>query len=485
MPRWEFVSPLAGGANGIAAGRQFIHSDHIVQSAMWLSSDSTIFHYFPDTDGYAVLPSSGAGSMGSHTCGAASPWSTGATIGTSSLTASSGTTSTITTGQTLAKNLAGWPIHIVSGPNAGQTLTITSNTVGASAVITVPTQSVAFSNQTQFRLGTPRWYVLFATTGAPSFRVYDYATHTWTALSATGLPTWGGSGVNGESKLIATPSWAGTAYGSFATGTATSATSTTLVNSAKSWTSGQWVNCQIRITGGTGAGQIRTITANDATSVTVATWTVTPDNTSTYSIEGNDDFLYLMGNNAVTLYRYQISTNTWTTLSPVSARAGAPGSSGGMSASWIRAATDASWTNENSIINGRRIYSLRGGFSSALDYYDIAANTWVSGVTYSPTYGTQAPLFHAHIGSDIYCCWSSSTARPHWHVLNLITLELRPIAAMPVRDINRMPVATTNTVVGNHSFPVRFTDEVGNIFWFIYSVYPTGNNAPVMRYMVY
>ena len=86
----------------------------------------------------------------------------------------------------------------------------------------------------------------------------------------------------------------------------------------------QWCNYQVRITAGTGIGQVRTITTNTATTLTVPTWTVTPDVTSVYAIEANDDFIYLFGNNAVTAYRYSISAGTWTTLAPTTARASAP-----------------------------------------------------------------------------------------------------------------------------------------------------------------
>ncbi len=90
-----------------------------------------------------------------------------------------------------------------------------------------------------------------------------------------------------------------------------------------------------------------------------------------------------MGNSAVTLYRYDIAANTWSTLAPAAARAAAPGLA--LSAHWVFGVTeDALWANESGIINGRRIYSFRGGGSSVLDYYDIAANTWVSGVSYAP-----------------------------------------------------------------------------------------------------
>jgi hypothetical protein len=95
-----------------------------------------------------------------------------------------------------------------------------------------------------------------------------------------------------------------------------------------------------------------------------------------------------MGNNAVTMYRYSISGNTWSTLSPTAARSAAPGL--GMSAHWIHSVTDTRWTNENSIINGQRIYSFRGNTTTHLDYYDIAANTWVSIVPYAPAQETFA-----------------------------------------------------------------------------------------------
>ncbi len=94
-------------------------------------------------------------------------------------------------------------------------------------------------------------------------------------------------------------------------GFATSSTNTTLVDNTKSWTSSQWINLQIRIVAGIGAGQIRVITANDATSVTVAAWTVNPDVTSIYLIEGDDNAMYLLGNNAVTIYKYSISGDSW------------------------------------------------------------------------------------------------------------------------------------------------------------------------------
>lgn len=108
-------------------------------------------------------------------------------------------------------------------------------------------------------------------------------------------------------------------------GTTTSATGTTLTCSTKTWTVNNWYNYQVRITAGLGIGQIRTITSNTATQLTVsAAWTTTPDATSEFELTANDDFIYLLGNNAVTMYRYSISGNTWSTLAPTTARSAAP-----------------------------------------------------------------------------------------------------------------------------------------------------------------
>jgi hypothetical protein len=157
-----------------------------------------------------------------------------------------------------------------------------------------------------------------------------------------------------DGKLITTPSFINNDYEVFATGTATAGGASTLTNAAKSWLTNQWANSQIRIVSGTGAGQIRTIASNTGTVITTsASWTTNPDATSVYNIEGNDDFLYLLGNNAVTMYRYSISANTWTTLAPTAARAGAHGVGG--TADWIDAVQQSDWqdgTYGNHLQNG-------------------------------------------------------------------------------------------------------------------------------------
>lgn len=464
LKRWEQVTPAPVAS---AAGASVASSRHFRQQQLFLRNNTEAYLYNPNEDGWVQLPGPAlAGTFGAGSSSVAGSWSTGTTVAASTLTATGGSTTTIITNQTIVRSLAGYSVHIVSGPNAGVTLAIVSNTIGANAIITVAAQASAFTSSTVYRLCTPVWYVLGAgTLASGSFRKYDFATNTWTTLTNTGLPATIGT----DGKLVMTPSWYDNDYEVLASGTATSATSTTLVNSGKSWTASQWVNSQIRIVSGTGAGQIRTITANDATSVTVATWTITPDATSVYQITGNDDFIYYMGNNAVTLYRYSISANTWSTLSPVAARAAAPGA--GLSANWIRQVTDSTWTSENSIINGRRIYSFRGGATTAIDYYDIATNTWVSGISYGPateTFGTGSK--YTYYGDFIYV---QKDVTNRWFKFS--------VPGQFMDGWNTMPVVQGAAIVGDTCFDIEYKDGATEIVY----IYMLMNTSTLMfRQMV-
>lgn len=353
------------------------NSGHIIQAA----SASSFWLYEADNDGWAQLPNSGAtGTFAAGSCGEYRKH--GAMGGTFTQTATAGTTTTITTNRTIVRSLAGKTIRVIAGSGMGYEGTVLSNTLGANAVITVTVASaVAFDATTQFQVFSGSLWFFNAGTTAVGFSVFDLATNAWTARSVTGLPTaWGTTG-----QLVST---IGMAAGAFATGTATAGAASTLTNSGKSWATNMFANFQIRITGGTGKGQIRKIASNTGTVITVSSaWTVTPDATSVYAIEGDHDAFYLMGNNAVTMYKFTVSTNSWATLAPVAARSGAM--AGGGTAEWIDSVTG--WDNETQVPhysttifkqNGRYIYSFRGGATSTLDVYDIAGNTWISGVAY-------------------------------------------------------------------------------------------------------
>ena len=170
---------------------------------------------------------------------------------------------------------------------------------------------------------------------------------------------------------------------SLACGVATSGSATTLVNSAKTWTVNQWTNFQVRIVSGTGAGQISKIASNTATTLTIPSG-ATIDNTSVYEIEPCEDYIYLAGNNAVTMYRYSISGNAWTVMAPTVARSGAPTT--GMCLDFVGETGNIIWGDESNIQDGRYLYSLRGAAGALIDRFDIAGGTAGAGAWTAVTY---------------------------------------------------------------------------------------------------
>lgn len=444
---WEPVCPCPSAS---VAGSILIDSpsdQEPNQYVLGLYSNTLAYLYAPKDDAWVTLPSPAlAGTFGAGVCGA---WNPKGPTGT----ASAGSSTTITTTLTAVVDLAGYTVRLTGGTGAGQIRRISSNTIGANAVLTVAEAWTTTPDATTtYELRTGRFYVLGAgTLASGSFRYYDVATGAWTTLTQTGLAaTWATDGymiaprpveekvqVTGTATAATSTTltlgsavWTSSAFVGFlveitagtgagqvrpitantgtqltvgyawtttpdttsvfevrrqgiAAGVATAATATTLTNSGKSWTSSQWVNAQVRIVAGTGAGQVRTITANTGTQLTVATWTTTPDATSVYVIEGNEDHIYLLGNAAVTLYRYSLSGAAWSTLAPGAARAGA--AAAGCASAWVAEEEHPVWRNEANIQNGRWIYSFRGGGVTTLDRYDIALNTWASALTYAPT----------------------------------------------------------------------------------------------------
>ena len=462
LKRWEFCTPAPAAT---VAGSFVASSRHYRQQQLYVVSATVQYLYSPLEDAWVQIPSGAlAGTFAVGACGTAT------SVGPSG-TATAGTTSTITTGLTLARDLRGYSIHITGGPNAGVTLPILSNTIGATAIITVATQASAFTASTTFRLLTPRWYVLNAitaagTTTAGVFRFYDFATNTWASAETGATDGIAPAAVIGtDSKLVATPSWMGDGYAAFATGTATAGGASTLTNSGKTWATDQWRNYQVRIVSGTGAGQIRSIASNTGTVLTTSTaWTTQPDATSVYNIEGNDDFIYYLGSGAVTLFRYSISAGTWTTLTPTVARAAAPGV--GMSAHWVWEANDAAWTNESSIQNGRYIYSFRGTAGAVLDRYDIALNTWANALTYAPaTEVFGAGTKYVYRNNDIY---AQKDATGRWFRFNVVTSEQDGWSTMTYTQ--------GAAIAGDTAFDVHYVDGATEVDY----VYMLLNTSTVM-----
>lgn len=369
---WEMCNPLPGT---VGNGQTFIPAYHKDTIVMQVTGSANQWLYLPTEDTFIGLQGASLGGSFNYTTGCATA------IGPTG-TATAGTATTLTTNINLQRDLRGYKIHITGGPGAGDMVDIISNTIGTNAVITA-NFSTTITNASTYRLITPRWWVMNSgTLGTTGFRMYCWALNTWTTISLTSGP----SSISSDHKLVSTPSYIDGGFKSFATGTATAGGASTITNGAKNWAVNQWANYQIRITAGTGSGQVRTISSNTATVITVSSaWTTQPDNTSQYTIEGNDDFIYWFGNSGTSVLRYAITAGTWSSL----ATRTAPGA--GVSGNWIYDVTETDWTDENNILNGRRIYSFRGANGNILDFYDIPSNAWTSNIDYSPkndTWGT-------------------------------------------------------------------------------------------------
>ena len=126
-----------------------------------------------------------------------------------------------------------------------------------------------------------------------------------------------------------------------------------------------------------------------------------------------------------------------------------------MSGHWVYGETDTNWTAENAIINGRRIYSFRGTAGTALDYYDIAANAWVSGITYAPaadtfTTGTK----YTYIDDRLYI---QKDATNRWFQYDF--------ADQSMNGWTTMPVVQGAAVVGDTCFDVTYYDSSTEIHY--------------------
>jgi len=365
--QWEPCNycPNNSGANS------FITSSRADGHKFFALGSTTVALYDPNDDGWTYLPNpSMGGTFGGGSCGSAG-------LQGPAGTATGGSTTTIVTNLTLPQDLRGYKVRITAGPNAGQERTILKNTLGANSVITVDqAYGTAITSSSQYALLTGRFYFFNGgTLSATSFKYFDTATNTWVALAVTGLPGTFGT----DAKLICTDSTT-----QYVAATNTLSTSTNQVGTGgKAWPINAWANMQVRIVAGTGAGQVRTIASSTGNTLTVsANWTIAVDTTSQYVIEGNDDYIYLLGNNSTAIYRYSLTSNTWTTLAPATARAAAP--TNGMTANWINGVTAPDWLDETLPQgNGRYIYSFRGNNNTGLDIYDISLNTWTS-QTYAP-----------------------------------------------------------------------------------------------------
>lgn len=393
---WQTMTP----ADTATAAGAFVVNDNQNESRFALYVLSATVHYLYDHEEDAWIPiASGAFSpaITAGACGCYSYWSP-------TYTATGGSTTTITVAlntHNINNYVVGKYVEFLSGTaaNLGQrrqiTNVFTTGVAGSTITLTIAAAPGAVVNTDTFRINSGSFFVFTSGVLATSFKRFDLATMSWgSALSITGLPATFGT----DGRMVTTGIYDAT----YDSGTASAGAATTLTDSTKSWATDQWISYQVRITGGTGIGQIRPITDSTGTVLTVAAWTTQPDATSTYVIEGDENAIYLLGNNAVTLYKYSISGNTWSTVSPTTARGGA--AVAGMTADFIGVTGNTRWADITDIKNGKYIYSFRGA-TSVLDRLNLNGGT--SGVptwevvTYQPSLQTWA----TGVGTD----WDSGT----------------------------------------------------------------------------
>lgn len=399
---WQTLDPVDAAT---AAGSMVIADPLGLNNiALYIVSNTVHYLYHHDEEMFAPITSGAfAVAIAAGACGAYHPWS-------KNFAANGGSTTTVTVAAA-THNLNGFvngcTIEFLTGTagNIGLRRTITNILTNAGTgnitlyLDSAVTSSVA--NADTFRVASGSFFVLNAGTLVATnyHKRFDLATLTWTDLAITGLPaTWGTDG-----KMVI-PYCLNEAYDS---GTATSGSATTLVNSARAWATDQWKNHQARITAGTGMGQVKVITSNDGTTLTIGSG-ATLDATSQYVIEGDENAIYYLGNNAVTLYKYSISGNSTSTVTPAVARSGAPVA--GMTANFVGVTGEYGWALQTDIKNGRYIYSIRGGVAT-IDRYDIATQGWavvnyVSPVTFAT--GTSA-FWH---GRYLYIAKEGTAAIP-------------------------------------------------------------------------
>lgn len=425
---WQTMTPADVAT---AAGAIVVNSnDNLERFTLYVLSATV--HYLYDHNNDAWLPvASGAFSpaIAAGACGCYSDWSP-------TYTANGGSTTTITVAlntHNLNNYVVGQTVEFLSGTAANiglrKTITAISTTGVAGSTITLTFSdacpSVVANNDT-FRITSGSFFVFTSGVLATSFKRFDLGTMSWgSALSITNLAaTWGTDG------RMVTPGMLGVSYDS-GTADADSGT-TTLECDGKNWTSDQWIGYQVRITGGTGIGQIRVITDNDTDTLTFASGTDL-DATSTFVIEGDENAIYLMGNNVTTTVKYSISGNSWANLSPTAARGG--NAVAGMSADFIGVTGDTAWADITNIKDGRYIYSFRGT-TSVLDRLNInggtaGAPTWEV-VTYQPSLTTWAAGASTEWDSGtpyIYIAKEGTAAIPQrFYRYNVAGNSVKPIA---------------------------------------------------------
>lgn len=182
--------------------------------------------------------------------------------------------------------------------------------------------------------------------------------------------------------------------------------------------------------------------AASATSITVSPLRTSLGSADTAPYYGN---MYLIGNNATVMYRYNVGTNAWATTNAAGVAIPAvPGAVGtGCALKWLPA------------FEPNKLYVLRGGGTNAIYLYDLVANTWTT-QTYYPntetfTTGTCTAVKDIKGKAAVLYIQKDSTMRIYEGITWKNTLEPK---------MNQWLYPTSTAVVGDRSCMMMSPDGV-------------------------
>lgn len=182
--------------------------------------------------------------------------------------------------------------------------------------------------------------------------------------------------------------------------------------------------------------------AANATSITVAA--------CSFSLESGAsayyyDHMYMVGNNATVMYRYQVSTNTWATTNAAGAAipavTGAVG--GGCSIKWLPS------------YDADKLYIVRGNATANIYTYSLGSNTFATQTFYpnTETFTTASTHTARSIGGKGYSIISSKDTTMRIYEYDPSLSRLHP-------KMNQWLYPTGNAVQGDRATCLRSPDEV-------------------------
>jgi len=139
---------------------------------------------------------------------------------------------------------------------------------------------------------------------------------------------------------------------------------------------------------------------------------------TSYNAAGNDDLIYLIGNNATVMYTYTISTDTWAVTGAPTALPAAAGA--GCSLIWT-------WNS-----NPDNLLFIRGTATSAMYNYSISTDTWSTVILYVPrieTFTTGTYSVYHPLNDSVYI-FKESTKRVYMY--DIVNQKLRAFQTMTI-----------------------------------------------------